>query len=358
MNRRAAVFIAVCIGVVTLAAVLDLRHLLTSYLVAFLFCLGLSLGALANLMLHEVTGGRWGLAVRAPLMAAARLVPLTALLAIPLLIGMRMLYPWVESHEPEVLAKSWWLNPAFFAARGVIYIVIWSVLAWYWLRLAERCTTVRPPTLRRLSAFGLIVYGLTISLAAVDWIMSLLPRWYSSAFGLLIATAQMLSALALAAWACSRDARTESDRLLDIGNLLLTYVMTWAYLAFTQFLIIWAEDLPTEISWYLPRVQTSWLWLTLFVFILQFALPFLLLLSRSLKRSHRALGRLAAALLVAQLAYSIYLVLPTVRPDGIDFAWTDPLAIVALLALWLAGWWFNLNGRGGEPIVRASRGIA
>ena len=357
MNRRATVFIVLCIGAVTLAAVLDLRHLLTSYLVAFLFCLGLSLGALANLMLHEVTGGRWGLAVRAPLTAAARLVPLTALLAIPLLIGMRMLYPWVDSQEPEVLGKSWWLNPAFFAARGVIYILIWSLLAWYWLRLAARCTTVRPPALRRFSAFGLIVYGLTVSLAAVDWIMSLLPRWYSSAFGLLIVTAQMLSAMTLAAWACSHDEHTEADRLQDIGNLLLTYVMTWAYVAFTQFLIIWAEDLPTEIVWYLPRVQTSWRWLTLFVFVAQFALPFLLLLARSVKRSHRALGRLAAALLVAQLAFNIYLVLPVVRPDGIAFAWTDPVAIAALLALWLAAWWFNFHDRGDEPAAD-SRSVA
>lgn len=354
MNRRAALFVAVCIGCVTLAAVLDLRSLLASYLVAFLFCLGLSLGALANLMLHEVTGGRWGLAVRAPLLAAVRLIPLTALLVIPLLIGMRLLYPWVDSQQPEVLAKAWWLNVPFFAARGVAYVAIWSLLSWCWLRLSDRCTSTRPPALRRLSALGLIVYGVTVSLAAVDWIMSLLPRWYSSAFGLLIVTAQMLSAMALAAWACSRDAHAEPDRLLDIGNLLLTYVMTWGYLAFTQFLIIWAEDLPAEIAWYLPRVQTSWRWLTLTVFMLQFALPFLLLLSRALKRTPRSLGRLATILLVAQLAFDFYLVLPVVRPGGLAFAWTDAVAVAALLALWFAAWWSTLDGRNGRFATAAT----
>lgn len=318
---------------------------MSGYLVAFLFCLGLSLGALANLMLHEITGGRWGVALREPWMAAARLVPLNALLFLPLILGLQRLYPWVDpGHTGRFAAKSWWLNEPFFLIRAALYFAVWSWLAWRWLAIARRAPTIRPPALRRLSALGLILYGLTVSLAAIDWIMSLMPEWYSTAFGLLIGTSQMLSAMALGVAACAYVSaeRTTPSTLLDFGNLLLTYVMTWAYLAFTQFLIIWAEDLPHEISWYVPRVQTSWRWLTLLIVILQFALPFAVLLFRSIKRSRRPLGGLAVSLLFAQLLFAAYLVLPALQPSGFAISWSNTAVAVAVVVLWFFAWRRNL----------------
>ena len=314
---------------------------MASYLVAFLFCLGLSLGALANLMLHEVTGGRWGVALQHPWTAAARLIPLNVVLFIPLLLGLAQIYPWVDH---GLASNAWWLNKPFFLVRAALYFAVWSVLAWRWLAIAKRSPELRPPALRRWSAIGLIVYGLTISLAAVDWIMSLMPQWYSTGFGLLIGTSQMLSAMALGVAACARrEDSTAPSTFLDFGNLLLTYVMTWAYLAFTQYLIIWAEDLPHEIAWYLPRVQTSWRWLTLSVVALQFALPFVVLLSRSIKRNRRPLGGLAVLLLVAQLLFSFYLVFPAVKPAGFDVSWSNALVSIAVVALWLIAWRHNLG---------------
>jgi hypothetical protein len=317
---------------------------MSAYLVAFLFCLGLSLGALANLMLHEITGGRWGAALRLPWMAAARLVPLNAALFVPLLFGLSGLYPWMRPGGDElVTAKSWWLNTPFFLIRAALYFAVWSLLAWRWLAIAKRAPELRPPALRRLSALGLIVYGLTVSLAAVDWIMSLMPQWYSTGFGLLIGTSQMLSAMALGVAACAyvRDAPPPST-FLDFGNLLLTYVMTWAYLAFTQFLIVWAEDLPNEIAWYVPRLQTSWRWLALTVVVLQFALPFAVLLSRSIKRNPRPLGGLAVTLLVAQLLFVCYLVFPATKPAGFDISWWNALLAIVIVGLWLSAWRHNL----------------
>jgi hypothetical protein len=296
-------------------------------------------------MLHEVTGGRWGVALRLPWMAAARLVPLNALLFVPLLFGLSRLYPWLRPGESANFAdKSWWLNEPFFLVRAALYFAVWSVLAWRWLAIARRSEAIRPPALRRLSALGLIVYGLTISLAAIDWIMSLMPQWYSTGFGLLIGTSQMLSALALGVAACSyvRNGRSESSTLLDFGNLMLAYVMTWAYLAFTQFLIIWAEDLPNEIAWYVPRLQTSWRWLALSVVVLQFALPFALLLSRSIKRNPRPLGGLAVILLVAQLLFGFYLVFPAARPAGFDISWSNAVVALVVVGLWLIAWRRNL----------------
>jgi len=318
---------------------------MSAYLVAFLFCLGLSLGALANLMLHEITGGRWGAALRPPWMAAARLIPLHAVLFVPLLIGLPSLYPWMDpSRGASFAATSWWLNEPFFVARAVLYFAVWSLLAWRWLAIAQRAATLRPPALRRLSALGLIVYGLTVTLAAIDWIMSLMPEWYSTGFGLLIATSQMLSAMALGVAACAyvRGERAASSTFLDFGNLLLTYVMTWAYLAFTQFLIVWAEDLPHEIAWYVPRVQTSWRWLALAIVVLQFAVPFAVLLSRSIKRNPRPLGSLAVSLLVAQLLFAFYLVFPGLQPAGFHVSWSNALVAMAVVGLWFIAWRRNL----------------
>jgi hypothetical protein len=319
---------------------------MSGYLVAFLFCLGLSLGALANLMLHEITGGRWGVALRPPWMAAARLVPLNALLFLPLLLGLQRLYPWLDpARAASSASKACWLNEPFFLVRAALYFAVWSWLAWRWLAIARRAPTIRPPALRRLSALGLIVYGLTISLAATDWIMSLMPQWYSTAFGLLIGTSQMLSAMALgvAACACVRSERATASTLLDFGNLLLAYVMTWTYLAFTQFLIIWAEDLPHEIAWYVPRMQTSWRWLTLAILLLQFAIPFAVLLSRSIKRNRRPLGGLAVSLLVAQLLFAVYLVFPVLQPAGFAISWSNALVAAVVVTLWFVVWRRNLR---------------
>ena len=334
------VLLSACAAFLVVAGMkMDPADFFRSYLFAFLFCLGLSLGAMANLMLHELTGGRWGMVLRRSWMAAARLVPLNIVLFVPLLFGLPFVYHWIGSTSPEVAAKHWWLNRPFFLARAAIYLLIWSALAWRWLAIASRCGELRPPALRRWSALGLVVYGLTISLAAVDWIMSLMPQWYSTTFGLLVGTSQMLSGLALGILASER---VGADRLQDFGNLLLMYVMSWAYLAFTQYLIIWAEDLPNEISWYVPRVQTSWRWLSLTVLILQFALPFALLLLRVVKRAARYLGPLALILLVGQLLFDFYLVTPALEPEGFSLSWSDVLAPLAVVGLWLVAWRRNL----------------
>ena len=317
---------------------------LQSYLFAWLFLLAISLGALANLMVHSLTGGRWGEPVRPAWIAATRLLPLVALLFLPILLGMRRLYPWVE--EPGA-----YLNVPFFAARSVAYLAIWVVLGAAFLR-ADRAT-VDPANggnagAQRIAAAGLIAYALTVSLAAVDWIASLTPHWYSSAFGLVIGTGQMLAGAAFGVAAAAgsfgalarvpRPAGDEPTRLRfhDLGNLLLMYVLTWAYLAYTQFLVIWSENLPHEIHWYVPRVQTGWAALGIFLVAFHFFLPLLILLSRTAKRSPALLGTIAMGLLLAHLADAFWLVVPTFRSDGFAISWTDLLALALLGVAW--GW--------------------
>ena len=310
--------------------------LLHSYLFAWLFVLGISLGSLGNLMVQSLTSGRWVVPVRPAWIAAARALPLVALLFIPVLLGVRWIYPWTE-------AGGRWLNVPFFIARSVAYLVIWCVLAWGYLR-ADRTTidvsAGGSPGARAWSAGGLIVYGFTMSLAAFDWIASLTPNWYSSGFGLVVGTGQMLSG---AAFGVAMSGRQEASPVVrqqyhDLGNLLLMYVLTWAYLAFTQFLVIWAENIPKEIHWYVRRLETGWVSLAWIVVALHFALPFLILLSRTAKRSPVFMGALAAALLVVHMVQVYWMVIPSVRPDSFSIAWSDPVALVLVAGACLLAW--------------------
>ncbi|HKU78789.1 MAG TPA: hypothetical protein VJQ42_03010, partial [Rhodanobacteraceae bacterium] len=267
LPRTLAQWLALLLGVAALVACLMLglwrepKQALLSYLFAFFFFTGLSLGSLALLMIHAITGGAWGDCIRPPLLAAARLLPLMALASIPVLVCMRVLYDWTApaalAHDMQARQQTWYLDLTFFVIRTVAYFVVW--IAWLAAFTRNMDDRVRA---RRIAAPGLIVFGVSSLLASVDWVVSLTPHWHSSIFGMMVGTGWLLGACALAvAVAASprdRDAAPEPGVLHDLGNLLLMFVMTWAYLAFTQYLITWAEDLPNEIAWYLPRVETSW----------------------------------------------------------------------------------------------------
>jgi len=244
------------------------------------------------------------------------------------LISHLSLYPWTES------GGNWWLSPGFFAVRSVCYLVVWSAFALLLVRNRGK----------GLSALGLLVYTFTVSLAAVDWIGSLVPRWYSTAFGLVVGLGQMLGAMALAvAFAglgtrAARNGAQARSTFIDLGNLLLMYVLLWAYVAYMEFLIIWVGNLPREISWYVPRLQTGWFWLGVFLVVVHFFAPLLILLFRAAKRSATLLGSLAAVLLGAHVADVYWLVAPSVRPQAFRIAWTDVLALGVAALLWWFLW--------------------
>jgi hypothetical protein len=316
------------------------RQALLSYLFAFLFLSGLSVGSLALAMVHVLTGGAWGLHMRPFLLAAARALPLQALMALPILIGVRVLYPWASpqllAHDPLLRAQSWYLEPHFFIGRTILYFAVWLALLVVFERRIENSTL-----LPRIAAAGLIVYALTATLAAVDWVMSLTPHWHSSVFGMSVATGWLLAAAALATLCLMRTANAvQLPRLSsDLGNLLLMFVLVWSYLAFMQYLTIWITDLPAETSWYLPRTLTSWRMLAWFLITFHLLVPFAVLLSRRAKRNWTCLAWIAALLLSANLADALWLVIPGEEPQGFTLNWTDLLAPLGLGALWL--WVFS-----------------
>jgi hypothetical protein len=309
-----------------------------AYLAAWWFCAGIALGGMANVWVHNLTGGAWGEPLRPPLLALGRTLPLLAVLFVPLLLDLSGLFPW--THETAKWAgefakpgfKMTWLSAPFFIARSALYLVIWIALGW----LAQR------PRLQRSQAYAagaLIIYGLTVGLAGIDWIMSLVPEWYSTTFGLLLGTGQMLAGLAFAiVLAASARKPSPGSLFRDWGNLLLMYVLTWAYLAFTQYLIIWAENLPHEIAWYLPRLHSGWWWVGWLLILGHFFVPLLILLFRHAKEAPHLLGSLAATLLVLHLVDVWWLILPSLREPSWHALWLGPLLAIAMGALAAAAW--------------------
>lgn len=336
-----------------------------SYLMGYVFWLGIVLGSMAIMMLHHMTGGGWGLVIRRLLESATRTLPLMALLFIPLLFGLHRLYAWARPEElaaNELLQhKALYLNVPFFIVRAVIYFAIWALLIYFlnkWSREQDR--TGNPKLVRRmqvLSGPGLVLYGLTVSFAAVDWLLSLDPEWFSTMYGLLIIAGQGLSALAFViAVAMILSKREPMSEVLapthfhDLGKLMLAFVMIWAYFAFSQFLIIWAGNLPEEIPWYVRRLQGGWQWVGILLILFHFGLPFLLLLSRDLKRHARKLAILASFVILIRFVDVFWLAAPEFSQDGFHLHWMDIAAPIGVGGLWLAFFSWQLKQRPLLPI--------
>ena len=298
LSRRALIVGLTGLAVTAAGALVAREQFFRSYLAAFLFWSGLGLGCLGILLLHSVVGGRWGLTIRRQLEAGARTLPLAGLLFLPLIFGLRDLYPWAR---PEVVAadellrhKSLYLNVPFMVGRSIAFFAIWSLIAWRISALSMAMDREGAPDsgrrLRRLAGPMIIVHVLLVTFASVDWIMSLEPHWFSTIFGALTLVGQILAAMAflvaITVWLASPAADAEAPvrgTIYDLGNLLLAFVMFWAYLAFSQFLIIWAGNLPEEIPWYLKRLTGGWQAVGLGIILFHFFLPFLMLISRGTK---------------------------------------------------------------------------
>lgn len=317
------------------------RLLLATWLAAWWCCAGLVMGGCLNLWLHALTGGRWGAVLRpAGALLSARRIWLGPLF-LPLAFGLPLLYPWAApaadafgALDQPAFARVWLSLPAF-ALRCAGY-----GLLWYWLAGSAR----QPAIGRGRAAASLIAYGLTGSLAAVDLLMSLTIGWRSTGFALLVLMSQALGgAAALVLWTAWRSpaglrpaGAHDAPVARDLGNLLLMYVLMWGYLAFMQFLIIWAENLPHEIAWFVPRLQTGWWNVGVALVVLQLALPLALLVLRAVKDRPVRLGAVAALVLAAHALDTVWLVAPSVDAHTLAFWWLAPLCLTGMALLLFA----------------------
>ena len=336
-----------------------------SYHLAFVFWVGVALGCTAILMLHHMVGGRWGFLLRRLLESGSRTFYLMAVLAVPLLFGLRLLYSWADPEkvrlDPILQYKQPYLNVPFFILRTVVYFAAWLALAYFLSKWSHEQDDTADPALamrlQRLSGPGLVIYGLTVTFASVDWVMSLEPRWFSTIYGMIFMVTQALAAMSLMTIAVIllSTQKPFSDlvtkRVLnDYGNLLLTFTMLWAYLSFSQYLIIWSGNLQEEIPWYVSRASGGWAWVAMALIVFHFAVPFLLLLSRFVTRRTRWLGAVAALQIVMSVIDVFWLTVPAYERSGPQFHWMDWAAVLGIGGVWIWRFMANVKSRPLLPL--------
>jgi hypothetical protein len=344
-------------------------HFFRSYLIAFMFVLGLSLGSLGLLMLQHLTSGHWGIMTRRPLESATRVLPVVAVLFLPIAIfGMNHLYGYTTTHKGWLgapatgedalseMQKSYLTTGGFlgFYGRAVIYFVIWLALVYIFnLWSKEQDVNREDRALRRrmkmLAGPGIILYVFVMTFAAIDWVMSLSPHWASTIYGFLFVVGQLISSmslmiavLVLLSKTAPMEGVVQSRHLHDLGKLLLAFVMLWAYFGFSQLLIIWSGNLPEEITFYRSRLYGAWGVVAILVLIFHFFVPFFSLLSRDLKRSAQLLPKIAIWLIFMRLVDLFWLTRPEFTTNAVP-GLMDVAAVLALSGIWFAVFARNLK---------------
>lgn len=364
LGRRGLV-VGTLAGVISAAGLIaNPAQFYRSYLVAFAFVLGIALGSLAISMLHHMSGGAWGLVIRRILEASARTLPLVALFAVPLIFGLKHLYPWADPARvalDEILRhRAGYMNPAFFTLRLAICLLLWTVLAQTLSRLSKKQDDAPEPGLERrmqlIAAPGLAVYCLLVTIASIDLVMSLDPHWYSAIIGVYAVGGQAISGIAFTLLVSLFLVRKGPMRgvlqprhVHDHGNLLLAFTMLWAYFALSQFLIIWSGNLPEEIGFFHDRLRGGWGALSVFLALFHFAVPFVFLLSRDFKRDIGKLAWAAGLLLFMRWVDLFWLASPAFHPGKLSVHWLDLTTPVALFGLWLAAFARELGTRSLIP---------
>jgi len=348
---------------------------LRAWLLGFIFWGGIGIGGLGILILQYLTGGAWGVVVRRVAEACSRTIPVLFVLFLPILFGVSRIYEWthlaqlgedeVINHRQPYLSVEWWI------IRAVAYFILWGLMAFFlnkWSRQQDEATTYEDAALYlekcgKFSGPTMVFFVLVVSFAAIDWMMTLDPHWYSTMWGFLFTAGWGLSCLSFAVviLAALSD-KAPLNRILgkrhfhDIGKLMLALVMIWAYFNFSQFLIIWSGNLPEETVWYLSRMHGGWYIVGILLIVFHFAFPFLLLLSRDLKRDAKYLAMIGAFILAIRLVDMFYLIGPSPRigMQGVEvpfgFTWMDLAAPLAVGGIWLWAFFGQLMARPLVPV--------
>jgi hypothetical protein len=350
--QRAALILGILGIIATVAgAILFPAQFFPAYLFAYIFWLGLTLGCLALTMLHHLAGGVWSAAMVRIVEAGMSTLPLMLALFVPIIVGLPYLYPWARPTDvarDELLQhQAAYSNLVFFLMRAAIYFIVWNVCAYLlrrWSLALDQTIDARIiARLKLFSAIGLALFGLTASFAMIDWVMTLEPHWFSTVYAAMVIMGDVLAAfawaIALIAWLNRRAtlAAVSAPKLFnDYGSLLLAFVMLWAYLAFSQFLIIYAGNLSDETPWYLHRLQGGWEWVGAAVTLMEFCLPFLLLLFRDLKRNASLLTLVAVLVVLARIVEVFWLIQPTFTPSSFSVHWLHATAFIGMGGVWWA----------------------
>lgn len=342
---------------IALGVAIEPRAFFISWLIAFVFWIGLSLGCLNAAMIHYLTGGRWGFAARRFLEAGFMTLPVMAIFFIPILFGLHELYPWARPDEVSgdkiLQQKILYENFPAFLIRAIFFFGIWILIASKlrkWSLQQDETANVAPTVkMRTLSGPGIVIVPLIVTFAFVDWIMSIEAAWFSTIFGVIILAGQILIAFAFAIIFLARfqsqtpfrESVTEKH-FHDLGNLMLAFVMFWTYVAFSQFLIIYSGNQPHEIGWYLRRINGDWKFLVGFIALFHFFAPFFLLLFRSVKKNPSRLVTVAVMIFFVHALEIFWAIAPTFY-SSMKIHFTDFTAWLGIGGIWLGTFAFNLK---------------
>jgi hypothetical protein len=359
---------ALAVGVIglvlaVLGAFLGLEQFFHSYLYAFMFWLGISMGCLFLLLLHHLAGGSWSAMIRRPLEAGVSLIPVMALFFIPLLFSIPFLYEWSHhehvAHNPILQQKVPYLNVPFFIGRAIFYFLVWiamSVLLRRWsLQQDETADPRLADRFRALGAGGIILYVLTMTFAAFDWGMSLDPEWFSGMYGVIIMIGQVISAVALMVFVMALLGRYQpvasllnEKRTQDLGNLLMAFSMFWAYVSASQLIIIWSGNIIETNPWYVVRLSSYWAPLGGFLILFHFFVPFLILFSRWVKRKARLLLWIAGWIMFMRLVDLFWIFMPSFGRPAIAVSWLDLAILLGIGGIWLT---IYIRQLGSRPLL-------
>jgi len=358
---------ALIVGVIGLAAsavgwFLNPQEFFRSYLSSFVFWFAIVAGALAVLCLQYTTGGEWGLMIRRPLGAAARTMFWMAIFFIPVVVGMKYIYPWMNvdwaRHDEVVSQKLWYLNWKRFGAFAILFFICWIVWAWRIRALSLQFYKDRSPftdlARRRWAAAGLPMIVLTLTFASIDWMMSLEPKWSSTMYGITFTVGCGLSAFAFVTFFLSRLADTDAMRgilkpthLRDLGNLMLAFVMFYAYVAFSEFLLIWYANTREEVPHYLVRDRGAWGAIAVLIILFHFFLPFFMLLMRPIKDRPETIAVVTVIILVMRYVAIYWLIAPSWY-DHFHYSIWCLTSLVGIGGVWI---WAFIDQLKGQTII-------
>jgi hypothetical protein len=341
-----------------------------AYLVGWIYCVGIAFGSLALAMLNHLVGGGFLLVVRRQLEAATRTIPVLLAAAVPLFFWLPRLYSWADPAKVKVDPVLQWKVHSYLTPRGyIIRLLLYFAIAWLLARRINRLSLEQDRTadaglarrMRMISGPGLVIYCLAATFASVDWLMSIEAHWSSTMYGFYLIVSQALSGLTFAIVVAFLLSRSEPmapvmvrKHFHDYGKLYLALTMLWTYICFSQFLIIWAGNLPEEIFWYRHRILSGWGVVAGVVVWCHFALPFALLLSRDFKRRPRWLAMLAGWLLLMRLVDLFWQVEPAyVGAAGFQrpaLYWMYLAVPAALFGGWLWLFGYHLKQRPLLPL--------
>jgi hypothetical protein len=370
--QRWSVLLAVAVGALCLFGLfVNGEQFYKSYLLAYVFWVDLTVGFLGLTLLHQMAGGRWGDSVQRLFEAGTNTLPLMALAFIPIALNLGKIYPWAVqgavAADPLLQHKAAYLNPVAFISRTFFYFAVWMGFAWvmnrWWRRRDEGSGG---PSIRLEQGFGglaLVMFVLTASFASFDWVMTLEPDWYSTIYGLIFVCGEALAALTFTIVMLSRlvggDLKSEAEvkgvegyprPIADLRNLTVAFVILWAYMQFSQFIITWSGNTDEEITWVLHRGTSGWQAVTLILIVLHFFLPLLLLISPVIKRSFTALAGLAAAIFLMRWIETFWMTMPSYYTTGLAIHWLDIAVSVAVGGLWV-GWFVTVLRRAPAPLI-------